>query len=112
MTTKCVHRKRWYSLRSTSRKLEMPYCSIEEMLVFWGREHKCEYCGIKQCQLDESLHIDRKDPRVGYVIGNMVFACRKCNLVKNSILTFEEMKEIGKKYIKPKYSANPPTNGN
>jgi hypothetical protein len=49
------------------------------------------------------LEIDRKDPSLGYVLSNMTWACHRCNLVKTEHLTYEEMLEIGQKYIRPKW---------
>lgn len=106
MPTSCNAKKRWYSLRAKSKKMEKEYCSLEEFLLFWGKEHKCEYCQTHQKNLTESLHIDRVDPMLGYSIENCVFACRMCNITKSNIFTYEEMKEIGIKYIKPKHESS------
>lgn len=36
---------------------------------------------------------------MGYVIGNIVLACTRCNSVKNGYLTYEQMKEVAQKYF-------------
>ncbi len=51
------------------------------------------------------ISIDRKDNDEGYFIENCVLCCYKCNTVKNDIFTYEEMKEIGQKYLKPKWQS-------
>jgi hypothetical protein len=50
----------------------------------------CEYCGG---QLNEQgLGLDRIDNLKGYIEGNVVPCCKTCNIMKNSFLSYEEMK--------------------
>jgi hypothetical protein len=44
------------------------------------------------------LEIDRRDPKLGYVMGNVALACRKCNLTKSNTFTPQEWVEIVNKY--------------
>jgi len=75
----------------------------------------CVYCGLPQEHIRFSteinnrngrrLQIDRKNSNRDYHLDNIVLSCGVCNIVKNNILDFDEMKEIGEKYIKPKWQA-------
>ncbi len=99
--------KRWYLIRSKSRKKEWEYCPKEEFINwFENTPHICDYCGVSEEDWKKnnkkSLEIDRKDNDLAYEISNMTFACRTCNIVKSNIMTYEEMKEIALKYITPK----------
>ena len=102
-------------LKGGCKKRNLFLCTKEEFLKWYTRTLKvCEYCGIPEEILeritDEKkafgkrwLTIDRKDNAVGYVPENMCLACMRCNYVKSSVLTYNEMKEIGEMYIKPKW---------
>lgn len=46
----------------------------------------CHYCSRTM-----PIEMDRKDNEVGYIITNVVPACRRCNMVKNHYLTYDEM---------------------
>jgi len=99
---------RWGALRLRSEKLNKKYCTLKEFRKFWNEPHKCTYCGISEKIFKEikgkySLQVDKKNPKLGYTIDNIVWACRICNTMKSNILTYEEMIEIGLKYIKPKW---------
>lgn len=72
---------------------------------------KCAYCGlcedditkINDTQLNRSLRltIDCKDNDRGYVIDNLVLSCLRCNFMKNDLLDYEAMRDIGQRHIKP-----------
>lgn len=54
----------------------------------------CVYCKCTPGNSNKGIKyngIDRKDPHLGYVTENVVPCCRKCNMVKNNVLSFEEM---------------------
>lgn len=51
----------------------------------------CIYCG-GFLQTTPSPGLDRKDPNLGYLTDNVVQCCRRCNVVKNNVLTYEEMR--------------------
>lgn len=104
-------RQIWYQFRVRSKKRELAYCSLEDFREFYdNREHICEYCGMPEnickAKYGRRIEIDRKDSKKGYIIENLALACYKCNTVKNDILTYEEMKQIGSQYIRPKWSNN------
>lgn len=49
------------------------------------------------------LTVDCKDNATGYAYGNLVLACGVCNLLKNDFFTYEEFREIGQRYVKPRW---------
>lgn len=78
------------------------------------QERKCGYCEIPEELMKKSdlfqrgtshkrLEIDRKDNLKAYEIDNLILSCPLCNVVKNAILSFSEMKIVAQKYIKPKW---------
>lgn len=76
-----------------------------------SRERKCAYCSISEedvvklddayNSLNERLTVDCVENDVGYVKGNMVLACRRCNNMKSDLLTFEQIRYIGQNFLKP-----------
>lgn len=77
-------------------------------------EKKCYYCGIKQENISNNkdkmptsnkhrLTLDRKNNNAGYIKGNIVLACSRCNLIKSNFFTEMEMIEIGERYVKQKW---------
>jgi len=103
--------KRWYNCRIHARIKNLPFCTKEEMKSFFDTPHICEYCEIPEkiwlIKYKRKLEIDRKDSNNGYTLKNIVWACHRCNTIKNNLLTYQEMKEIGLKYIKPKWKNIP-----
>ena len=111
-------RKNPFSLYSTIkrnariRKLELSI-TRDEFKEWWlSQEQKCIYCDIPierlvigdyGKKLARRLSIDRADNSRGYIKDNLVLACLKCNFIKSNLLTFDEMREIGQKYLKPKW---------
>ncbi len=49
----------------------------------------CIYCGYK------STGLDRINNEIGHTIENCVPCCKECNIARNRLFSFEEMKEIG-----------------
>lgn len=78
----------------------------KELFISWYREQplKCHYCNRGQEALNFRLGLDRKDSTKGYSVDNIVLCCYPCNTAKNDIFTYEEFKEIAKKYLIPKYA--------
>lgn len=83
------------------------YCDItfEEFEKWHAKQEKvCVYCGLgfrdDNKWLKES--IDRIVPAKGYSLDNIALCHLKCNIIKSDILDFEQMKEIGRKYIRQK----------
>jgi len=86
----------------------------EEFIEWYENEPKiCVYCGLTEKEAKKyitfcsgrfgRLTIDCKDNDLGYIAGNLVLACYKCNITKNDMLTYEEMLYVGKNFIKPKW---------
>jgi len=78
-------------------------------------EQECAYCGLKQSEIIKYkkllpntnvfyLSLDRVDNSKGYSLDNVCLACTRCNLIKSNFFSSEEMKEIGQKYVKPKWN--------
>ena len=74
----------------------------------WYKNHPrcCEYCGMTEqaskAMFRELLSIDRKDPSNGYISGNIAMACRRCNNVKSSHLSYEQMMVVAAMFFRPK----------
>ena len=94
----------WRTIQKRAAVKNIPTCSTEEFKK-WFAEQKseCVYCHTTNEEAmnayNHRLHIDRKISSLGYVVGNMVFACQRCNLVKSGYLTYEQMKEVAEKYF-------------
>lgn len=85
--------------------------------VVWYTEidKHCAYCDIPEENIKDMiklfpmralrLTIDCMDNDMGYVKKNMVLACGLCNLIKNNLFTYEEMRDIAQRHIKPKWQA-------
>ena len=96
-----------------------PFDITREDFIEWYNSQKkqCIYCGISYDNAylmrkyfgahGIQLSIDCKENDLGYTLDNIVLACDRCNFIKSNIFTYEEMLEIGKKYIKPKWSSFP-----
>ena len=90
--------------------------SRENFIKWYENEPKiCAYCDIpeedffllkeKYGSRTDRLTIDCKDNDAGYIAGNLVIACERCNFIKSNLFSYNEMREIGQKYIKPKWQA-------
>lgn len=86
--------------------------SKKSFIDWYHLQHKqCVYCDL----LEEDIHkhndprnnksarltIDRMNNDAGYSIDNMVLACHRCNEIKTDFFSYEEMREIGQKFVKP-----------
>ena len=88
---------------------------VDEFVDWYEKQElKCAYCDIPQDKITEyqwlmpninihRLTIDRIDNNKGYVKGNICLACARCNLTKSNVLSFKEAREIGQRYVKPKW---------
>lgn len=69
------------------------YCNIpEEKLFQWNDSHNNKVC---------RLTVDCMDNELGYVEGNLVLSCLRCNGIKSDIFDHETMAKIGQTYIYP-----------
>lgn len=97
---------------SSKRKTANDVISKEDFIQWYDATEKiCSYCGVKESDYllnpllfrhSLRLSIDCKDPELNYIKGNLALCCYTCNTIKSNILTYEEMKEIGTKYISKK----------
>ena len=71
------------------------YCEISEGELWILREH---YGSVKN-----RLTVDCMNNALGYSRGNLVLACDKCNQIKNNVLSYSDMKYVGKNFIRPKW---------
>ena len=89
----------WY----THTPKECAYCDIPEELLY-----------IIRTQFDrrvKRLGVDCKDNNEGYTLDNMVLACHRCNFIKLNLFSFEQMREIAQKYLKPKWMTQTASEG-
>jgi len=104
------------TLRSGQRFYnKKPVTISRQDFIEWydGQPKTCTYCRIKEEYLPlvggsylgytDRLTVDCKINDVGYTSENIVLACHRCNFVKSNIFYYEEMIEIGQKYIRPKW---------
>lgn len=88
--------------------------SKKNFIKWYAKQPKvCVYCGIKEEDLGKTddlfnattsrLSIDRMDNEKGYVLDNMVLACRRCNYMKSNFFSFDEMKNVGENHVRPKW---------
>lgn len=101
--------KRWYQYNRKANLKGFDCCTKKELIFFFNNTKKeCHYCKIpenfKLHYRFKILQIDRKDNLKGYELENIVFACYRCNTIKSEFLSYNEMLEIGIKYIMPKWS--------
>lgn len=86
----------------------------EEFISWYNFQLKfCAYCGISEDLLgstndkyndkNKRLSVDCMDNEIGYALGNMVLACSRCNSIKSDFFTHEEMLEIGRLHVAPKW---------
>lgn len=102
--------------KHNAKRTNIPFTITFEEFEKWYNEteKKCYYCGIKLEDIEKNrngmpgankakLTLDRKE-NTGYHKNNIVFACSRCNLIKSNFFSSDEMKEIGEKYVKPKWN--------
>lgn len=81
---------RYYSIKKRSKKkgleIDITENDIEKLI-----DSPCVYCGDTK-----RIEIDRMDSKKGYTKDNVVSACRRCNTIKNDVVTYAEMIEIVK----------------
>jgi hypothetical protein len=94
-----------YLCRKSRAKGETVEISRKDFIEWYdSQEQKCFYCGrnLGEIQKDNTqmnktirrFQIDRIDSSKGYVKGNIVLACPRCNMIKNNFFTKNEMLKI------------------
>ena len=70
---------------------------------YYAQPQICVYCGIDaeaaKAEYGHALHIDRKQPNLGYSSGNVALACHRCNVVKSKYLTHVQMMQVAGRYF-------------
>jgi hypothetical protein len=90
--------------------------TVDEFEDWYSKqEKKCAYCDIPQELISshQDLMPNRNIHRLtidrvvndGYRVDNICLACARCNLIKSNILSFDEAREIGQRYVKPKWQS-------
>lgn len=94
-----------------------PFSISKEVFIEWyeNESKTCHYCDIPEKLLHlvakkygsrwKRLTIDCLNNDLGYIVGNLVLSCDKCNITKNNMLTYNEMMYVGQNFIKPKWKA-------
>jgi len=104
----------FHTIRRNARYRNLSFNLDKKEFIDWWNKQKqeCFYCSIPVGRfaiadlgkkLAKRLSIDRLNNKEGYKISNLVLACLRCNFIKSNLLTSKEMKEIGQKYLKPKW---------
>jgi len=95
-------------LKSHNERRSYEFNIDKDDFIKWYNKQKqqCHYCNrtLGEVQTDTRekeqnktrLSIDRKDNSLGYILDNIVLACRRCNYIKGDYFTEKEMIEIGK----------------
>jgi len=102
-------RQKYYHTHDMNKQKPL-IISKDDFTEWYENEPKiCVYCGIKEDELElvddpfmnkyKRLTVDCKDNDLGYVNGNLVLCCRRCNTLKIDFFTYEEFKEIGKRFV-------------
>jgi len=99
-------------LRKNNPKGKIKITRKEFIAWYKNQEKRCYYCEIPQDILisiplfnrtKKRLEIERKNNNLSYQMDNLILSCPRCNSIKSDILFSREMKEIGEKYLKPKW---------
>jgi len=92
-----------------------PLSISKEDFIEWynGASKVCVYCDIPEELLHKlsdtvngrtrKLNIDRVINAKGYAKGNLLLCCQRCNYIKSDFFTYDEMREIGQKYVRPRW---------
>ncbi len=103
--------------KANAKKEGIKFTIKKREFIKWYKSQKleCIYCNIKPENFKQTedthlltqiiLGIDRTDNKKGYDIDNITLSCRRCNNIKNNFFSYEEMKFIGSKFVKPKWIA-------
>lgn len=92
-------RTTWSFIKKRAEKMGVPFSAMEDFVSwFEGAARHCTYCAMDEAEakrrFDHNLHVDRKENGLGYVVGNMVLACHRCNVVKNAYLSHDQMMQV------------------
>ena len=98
----------YISVKNRARKQGIIFSLTSKEFCEWYEEQPmvCHYCRnplTKRGAIQlTSESVDRVDSSLGYIKGNLVLACRRCNSIKGNWFLEWEMLEIADKYLKDK----------
>lgn len=91
--------------RGTRRGIEIAFTKDEFIDWFPKGVLFCHYCRRELGEYKNGdlwgLTIDRLDNNKPYELGNIAIACRRCNSMKGSWLTEEQMLDAAQRYLNP-----------
>ena len=100
-----------YKVLSTRcKKKNIPLMPQSQFSEWYDRqEKKCIYCDIPVSLIHlipinfgkKRLSIDKIDPEIGYLDGNIALACLLCNFVKRDVFDRDTMRKLAQAFIKP-----------
>ena len=106
-------RGKYYSIKYRAKREGTAFSMDKEAFISFFEQNKthCHYCsqpmihgqGGASGNWMNSLSIDRKDNSLGYVLENIVCACRKCNTIKGNWFTYSQMVEIAKTHLQQEH---------
>lgn len=111
--TSIKSRQKFYKKNQAYR--HKPVLISREDFIKWceAQPKHCVYCGLTEEGLSKvddfynnkgsKLSVDAKNNDLGYVVGNLVLACHRCQGIKSDFFSYEEMLEIGQKYVKQRW---------
>lgn len=104
------------NLLRSAKKRGLDICQRQSFVVWHNSIKKtCAYCDIPVELVNkfdpllpggrpnQRLTVDRIDPKVGYVMGNMTLACFRCNATKSDFFNSSEMRILAQQFIKPRW---------
>ena len=97
-------------LKFSAKKRNIEFKILKDKFVIWynNQQKICYYCGrsIEETKNDIGLNsknyrlsIDRKNNTEGYELNNIVLACNRCNNIKGSYFSSDEMLIIAKEIL-------------
>lgn len=99
--------RKWGVLARRAADHGLAFMGRSEFVRWWALQLKsCVYCGLgndaSKAMFKKGLGVDRMDNSMGYVTGNIALACHRCNMVKSSHLSFEQMMTVAAMFFRPK----------
>ena len=108
MITKSSFSKFKYQAKKRGRTVELTFEQFHKIKI-----SECHYCKVEYYLYADFckrlgfktpyMSIDRVDNDKDYTADNSVASCFHCNRIKGNFFTEEEMKEIGEKFVRPKF---------
>ena len=97
--------ERYRQIKSRAHKRNIGLVISKEEFIEWFNSQKdiCHYCSSPLTEYKNGsltgLTIDRRDNNKPYELGNLALSCMRCNVMKGSWLTEEQMIDATKRYF-------------